>query len=267
MLQVELALVLLVAHNHLVFLDEGSLLQLHTFFLGEGQHLGLGYYLGKMANGNGVIGIKDKTVFAAKVLYNPEFGTHVVFHLVVVTVKMVGGDIGYDGNVRVEVLAVVQLEAAYLQNVVVVLFGGYLIGVACTYVASQTYVKAGLLKKVVNKGGGSCLAVTSGDADFLGTIVPSCKFYLRYNVYSFFLKELYHGGGGRYAGAFYNLVGVEDKFLCVTTLLEGDVPLPKHFQVFVRYLAVVRQKHIKAFDFSKHGGSYAAFRSAQYNKS
>ena len=96
------------ADNHLVVPEECALLQF--FLLGEGKHLAAEDYLGEVTHGDGVVGVEDKAVVLAEVAGNVELGVDVVLHLVVVAVKMVRGDVCYDGDVRAEVTDVVQLE-------------------------------------------------------------------------------------------------------------------------------------------------------------
>ena len=73
------------------------------------------------------------------------FRGHVVLHLVVVAVQVVRGDVRDDGDVRLEVVHVVQLEAADLQHVVVEVLGRDLVGVGLADVAAEAHVQAGVL--------------------------------------------------------------------------------------------------------------------------
>ena len=82
-----------------------------------------------------------------------------------------------DGDVRPELIAVVQLETADFQYVVVEMLGGNLIGVALAYVSAETYVESGLLEQVVDQRGCRGLAVASGYAYFLRGVVSACEFY------------------------------------------------------------------------------------------
>ncbi len=61
---------------------------------------------------DGVIVPEDEGIVRSLVLDDAEFCIHIVLHLVIVTVQMVGGDVHQYGNVGMELVHVVQLEAA-----------------------------------------------------------------------------------------------------------------------------------------------------------
>ena len=188
-LEVEVAFVLFVADHDMVVLQEGALLDFA--FLGEGQHLGLGDDVAEVAYGDFVVGVEDEAVFGAQILDNTEFGADVILHLVVVAVEVVGGDVGDDGDIRPEVIAVVQLEAADFEDVVVVVASCHLICVAHSDIAAEPDVEAGLLQEVVDKGGGGRLAVRAGNADLAGFVVAACKLDFRddFNSIVFYLPD------------------------------------------------------------------------------
>ena len=64
---------------------------------------------------------------------------------------MIRGDVGYDCDVCLEVIYVVELETAELQYVDVMLLCRYLIGVALSYVSSQSDVESCLFEQVVDE--------------------------------------------------------------------------------------------------------------------
>ena len=64
---------------------------------------------------------------------------------------MVWRDVGDDGYVCLEVVYIVQLEAAELKDIDVVLFGCHLICVALADVSTESYVEASILEKVVDE--------------------------------------------------------------------------------------------------------------------
>ena len=131
-----------------------------------------------MADGDGVVGVEDEAVILREVAGNVELGGHVVFHFVVVAVQMVRGNVGYDGNVRTEIINVVQLETADFQYIIIKVLGSHLIGVAFADIAAQSYVESCVFQEVINEGGGGGFSVGAGDADFLRGVVAAGEFYL-----------------------------------------------------------------------------------------
>ncbi len=55
----------------------------------------------------------------------------------------------YYCDVGMEIVAVVQLEAAYFQHIIVKVFGRYLVRIALADVAAQADVKPGILQQVI----------------------------------------------------------------------------------------------------------------------
>ena len=102
----------------------------HFTLLGERQLLGSYHNLVEMADGDFVIIVEDEAVLRGKILHKAEFSLDVVLHLVFIAVEMVRRNVGDYGDVRLELVAVVQLEAADFQNVIVMVGGGNLVGVA-----------------------------------------------------------------------------------------------------------------------------------------
>ena len=60
---------------------------------------------------DGVVHPVDKVVVALLVLKDAEFSVHVILHLVVIAVQMVGRDVEDDGYVCLEVIHILKLEA------------------------------------------------------------------------------------------------------------------------------------------------------------
>ena len=115
-LQEDLGLVALVADDDAVVAQEGALGNL--FLLGEGEHLGLDDDLAELLDRDGVVGVEDEAVLGAEVACDAELGLGVFLEAVVVTVQVVRRDVGDDGDVRTEVIGVVQLETADFQDIV-----------------------------------------------------------------------------------------------------------------------------------------------------
>ena len=163
-------------NDHYVVVEEGTFFNL--FGLGDRQLLGLDHDLLKGADGNLVIRAEDEAVVCLHILGDAELGVDVVLHIVAVAVQMVGGDVQQYGDVGFEVVHSVELEAADLEDIDVVVLGSDLQGVTLADVSAQSGVHPGFLEQVVDKGRGSGLAVAAGDAYFLRIVVPSGEFYL-----------------------------------------------------------------------------------------
>ena len=69
---------------------------------------------------NRVIVPEYERVVVCLVLNDSEFSVHVVLHLVIISVQMVGRDIHQDGYIGVELIHIIKLEAAQLYDVIVV---------------------------------------------------------------------------------------------------------------------------------------------------
>ena len=85
--------------------DDTFLLQLR-----EGVLYGLNVVFLQFPFDDGIVGPVDEGIFGCLVLDDSHLGVHIVLHLEVVAVQMVGGDVQQDGDVGTEVVHVVQLE-------------------------------------------------------------------------------------------------------------------------------------------------------------
>ena len=63
---------------------------------------------------------EDERILFCLVLENAELGFHIVLHFVFVAVKMVGRDVHNHGDVGLELIHVVELEAAQLDYIHIV---------------------------------------------------------------------------------------------------------------------------------------------------
>ena len=68
-----------------------------------------------------------------------------------VPVQMVRGDIGDDSYVCLEIIYVIQLEAAEFKHIYVEVLGSHLICVTLSDVSSESDVEAGLLEKMIDQ--------------------------------------------------------------------------------------------------------------------
>ena len=177
---------------------------------------------------------------------------------------MVRGDVRDDGYVGLEVIYVVELETAQLQHVIVVLFGGHLVGVALAYVASESDVEAGILHQVIYERGRGRLAVAARDAYLLRIVVAAGKFYFGYDMYAAILAFAYHRRVARDAGTLDDLVCIEYQLLAVAPAFEGYVPILENLHVFVGNIPHIREEYVETFHFGEHCGTDAAFSASKY---
>lgn len=145
--KVDVAFVLVVFHDDLVVFEVCALLDL--VFLCEREFLGFHHDLVEVVDGDFVIGVEDEAVFRTEVPGDSEFRFHVVLHLVAVAVEVVRGNVRDDGDVRSEVVAVVQLETTDFQYVIVEMLRSDLICVALADVAAESHVEAGFFQEIV----------------------------------------------------------------------------------------------------------------------
>ena len=126
---------------------------------------------------------------------------------------MVRGDVGDDCDVCFEVVHVVKLEAAELQNVDVEFLGSHLISIALADVTAQTHVHSCLLEEMINQGSGSGLSVATCDAHLLCIVIATCELDFRDHIDAAVCEFSHHRGSCRDAGALDDLVCIENKIL------------------------------------------------------
>ncbi len=102
------------------------------------------------------------------ILCNAEFGIDVILHTVVVAVQMIRSDIHQYGDIRTEVIHIIQLERTQFDDIIVMMIFGYLQSQALANVACQTYIQTCTLENMVNEGSRGCLSVRTGDTDHFG---------------------------------------------------------------------------------------------------
>ena len=162
-------------HHVVVVHPCGGVLLAH---LAEGEAACLGLYLRYLRGHYGIVLPVDEEILLGLVLQDAELGGHVVLHLMVVAVHVVGRDVHYHGHVGLEVVHVLQLERAEFDYVHVVVLAGHLQRQALAYVAGQSDVHARLTQNVIGEQGSGGLAVGAGDAHHLGVGVSAGELYL-----------------------------------------------------------------------------------------
>ena len=93
----------------------------------------------------------DERIVLRLVLDDPHLGIHIVLHLVMIPVEMVGRDIHQDSHVRTEIVHVIQLERAQLDDVVVMRFFRHLQSQTLTDISCQPGVISRSLEDMVDQ--------------------------------------------------------------------------------------------------------------------
>ena len=131
--------------------------------------------LGKLVSDDRVVIPEDEGIVRCLVLCNAEFGINVILHTVVVAVQMIRCDIHQYGDIRTEVIHIVQLERTQFDDIIVMMIFGYLQSKALANVACQTYIQTCTLENMVNQGSGGCFSVRTGDTNHFGISIASGK--------------------------------------------------------------------------------------------
>ena len=238
-------------------------LQLRPVGVGEGVAGGLGVMLGHLAAQDGVVSPIDKGVRPGLILQDAQLGVHITLHLAAVTVQVVGRDVHQHGDVGLEAVHVVELETAQFDHVARVRILGHLQGQAAPDVARQANVHAGLAEDVVRQRRGRRLAIAARDADHPRVGVSPGQLDLGEDRDATLYGRAHNGCRVGYAGAFDDLVGVEDLGLRVMALFKGNTTLEQHRLVFLCDRAAVGDEHVVALRPGQHRGSHATLARAQ----
>ncbi len=182
---------------------------------------------------HGVVFPVNEPVITGLVPENTEFCRRIVFHLVVVAVQMIRGDVHYDGDVGLEIIHVLELEAGELYHVVIMVGACHLIGEAASHVAGESHIQPCLLEDVVGKQGSGGFAVAPRDAHHFCVGVSRCELNFGNDGNPFLHDFTDNRGAGRYSGAFHHYVGFEDTLLCVVSGLVFDSFGVEYFAVMV----------------------------------
>ena len=160
---------------------------------------------------------------------------------------MVGSDVEQDGDVGMEVVHVVELERAKLDDIVFVWILSHLQCERASDVACKSCVIACCLEDVVDERRGCGLAIRARNANHLGVGVASGKFYLADDVYSLVDGLFYHWRFFWYARAFYYFVGIKNALFGVLLFLPFNVMVVEHSLIFVFYCRHVAYEHVESF--------------------
>ena len=73
--------------------------------------------LSDLAGNDRVVVPEDECIFRRLVLNDAELGVHIILHLVIITVQMIGRYIQQDSYIRFEVVHVIQLETTQFDDI------------------------------------------------------------------------------------------------------------------------------------------------------
>ena len=117
---------------------------------------------------DGIILPIDKGIRFCLVLHDTQFRIHIVLHLIIIPIQMIGGDVQKNGDVRLEVIHIIQLETAQLDDIHLMRVFRHLQRQAVAHIASQAHIQSGLLQDMIGQHGRGRLAVAARDTDHLG---------------------------------------------------------------------------------------------------
>ena len=204
---------------------------------------------------------EDERIFRRLVLDYAELGVHIILHLVVITVQMIGRYIQQDSYIRFEVVHVVQLKTAQFDHVDRVRVFGNLQCQAVSYVSCQADIHSGFFQDVVCKHGSRCLTITSGDTDHFRVGVSSGKFYFGDDMRPLRFQFLDHRSLIGYSGTFDDLVGIQNVGFGMLSFFPTDSVGVEHILILGFDRRKVGNEHVKSFCLRQHGCTCTAFSS------
>ena len=205
---------------------------------------------------------EDESIVRGLVLGNAEFSVDVILHTVVVAIKMVRSDVHQYGDVRTEVIHIIQLERAKFDNIIVMVIFGYLQSKTFADVACQTYVQTCAFENVVDQGSCCSLSVRTCNTDHFGISIASGKLNLGDHRCALSFQFQDDWGIIRDTGAFDNLVGIQNELFGMVSFFPGNMMAVEKFLIFVLDGGHVRNKRLKSFYFCEYGCTCAAFASS-----
>ena len=214
---------------------------------------------GDFAGNNGIVVPEYESIFSRLVPDNAEFGIHIVLHLVVITIQMVRRYIQQDGDVRLEVVHVIELETTQFDNVDGVRIFSHLEGQAVPDVPGKPSIHSRLPEDVVSQHGRRRLAIAPGDTDHLGIRVPSGKFYFGDDRRTFLLQFLYDRSLVGNPRTLDDFVGIQDVGFGMPALFPTDTVGIQHILILGFDGREIGNEHIESFRLCQHGGTCATF--------
>ena len=225
----------------------------------EGVECRLWLYACNLAVNDGVLAPVDEGILARLVACDTELSIHIVLELVVVSVQVVGRDIEQNGNIRLEIVAVIQLERGELNHVVVMILLCHLQRQRIADIACQTDIQSSAAKHIKEQRCGGRLAIRTSDTNHFAACVACRKLNLREDRCTLCYELLHEGGSERNTRRLndficrqYALCGVLACFPCYMVLVEQGL-------ISRRDLAPVAHKDLHTFGFRQYGSTCARF--------
>ena len=100
---------------------------------------------------DGVVVPENEGIIICLVLDNTEFGIHVILHFKSVTVQMVWSNVHQHGDIGMELIHVVELEAAEFNDIIVIVTFSHLISQTLSDISCQSHIQACFLEDVINQ--------------------------------------------------------------------------------------------------------------------
>ena len=215
---------------------------------------------------HGFVGrVVNEKIHSGLCLDDAELGGHVILKPVRVPVQVVGRDVGEDGDVRMEVVTIIQLETADFQHVPVIFVFNHEFGEAFAHVARQPHVQPGGLQQMVREQRGGGFAIGAGDGNDLGAGMARRKFDFGNDRNAAGLQFLDDFGFVRYARTFHHFGGIQNLRFGVGFFLKQYVFGEQNLPVVLLQFRLVGQKHVETFGFGQQGRTHAAFATTQHN--
>ncbi len=146
---------------------------------------------------------------------------------------MVRGDIQQDGDIGTEIVHIIQLETAELDDIILMWILCYLKSEGVANVACQSSIVTSLLEDMVDERSGSGLTIRARDTYHLRIRIATSKLDLTDDMDALLLDLHNHRSRIGDARTLDDLIGIEYLGLCVLTLFPFDLTVVEHLLVLV----------------------------------
>ena len=175
----------------------------------------------------------NEAVLLGLILNDTHLSVCVVLKLVVIAVQVVRGDIEKDGNIGTEVIHIVQLEAAQLNDIILMWVFCYLQCKTVTNVTSQTSVVTSIFEDMIDEARCCGLSITSSNTYHLRVGVSTSKFYFTNDMCTLCDKFLNHRSFFRNTRTLDDFISIENLLFCVLSLFPFYTTVIKHLLILV----------------------------------
>ena len=207
---------------------------------------------------DGIVGPVDEGILRCLVLDDTHLRIDIILHLEVVTVQMVGCDVQEDGDIGTEVIHIIQLEGAELDDIILMRIFSHLQRQRITDIACETCIVACLLEDMVDQTRGRRLTIRTRDTDHLRIGIPAGKLNLTDDVDSLLFDLHDHRSRIRDARTLDDLVGIQDFFFRMLTLLPLNLVVVEHLLILIGNLRHIRHEHVESFFLREDGSTRTA---------